>query len=150
MNTEIIPAGENEIPAILEMMEVFNAIDHYPYNASLAEKNLKKFVNSPELGKLWLVQCENEVVGYVALTFGFSFEHGGRDAFIDELFLQDSHRGKGVGSEVLKQVLEAAGALEVATIHLEVEKHNEAGKKIYEKFGFRESNRILMNYPVKN
>ncbi len=38
---------------------------------------------------------DGTAAGYAALTFGFSLEVGGRDAFIDELFLIEAARGKG-------------------------------------------------------
>jgi GNAT superfamily N-acetyltransferase len=35
-------------------------------------------------------------LGYIVLAFGFSFETGGRNAFIDELYVAPEHRGKGI------------------------------------------------------
>jgi len=41
----------------------------------------------PRLGRLWLIVSPHEPVGCIAVTFGFSLEHQGRDAFIDDFFI---------------------------------------------------------------
>ncbi len=99
-------------------MEAFYAIDDYVFEEAAARVNVQKFINDEHLGRLWLLKLEDEAIGYLALTFGFSFEYGGRDAFIDELYL-------------------------------EVESHNEAGKELYKKSGYRTNGRILMTRTMR-
>ena len=106
-------------------------------------------MQTPSIGNAWLITIDNEDIGYVVLIRGFSFEHGGLDAFIDELFVKSPFRGKGIGYEALNFVMQEAAKLEINAVHLEVERHNEAGKKIYQKFGFKESPRSMMSMPVK-
>ncbi|HAA11631.1 MAG TPA: GNAT family N-acetyltransferase [Cytophagales bacterium] len=138
----IIPQDATEI---LGMMEAFYALDDYPFDRDMAEQNLNKLLVEEYLGRLWLVQVGNKVAGYLALTFGFSLEYGGRDAFIDEIYLKDEFRGKGVGTHLIKQVSEAAKALGVRALHLEVEVHNIAGNNLYRKAGFQSSGRSLLS-----
>jgi GNAT superfamily N-acetyltransferase len=132
------------IPEILNMMKAFNAIDQYPFDAELRKKNLLQFILTKDLGRLWMVFDGRIIVGYIALTFGFSFEFKGRDAFVDELFIVENYRSKGVGSMAIDFVLRQARPLGVKAIHLEVEKHNEKGNRLYTKKGFKEHNRFLM------
>lgn len=77
-------ATETDLNTCVEMMEAFNAIDHYPFNRAESEKNFHEFISSPVLGRFWLLQADEGIIGYLILTFGYSFEYGGRDAFIDE------------------------------------------------------------------
>ncbi len=95
-------AQSEDIPQILEMMSEFYAIDHYSFDAAINEKNLTEFINNPTLGRLYLIREEATTVGYIVLTFGFSFEYGGRDAFIDEFFLKATHRRKGIGTQTME------------------------------------------------
>jgi GNAT superfamily N-acetyltransferase len=80
----------------------------------------------------------------VVLTFGFSFEYGGRDAFIDELYLEAAHRGKGIGGLTIDFVSEQAKVLGVKALHLEVERHNDWGNRLYRKKGFGGNERHLL------
>ena len=43
-------------------------------------------LGDPRLGRLFAIDDDGSVVGYLVLTFGFSLEFGGRNAVVDELF----------------------------------------------------------------
>ncbi|MCE7995027.1 MAG: GNAT family N-acetyltransferase [Roseivirga sp.] len=141
---QFVQATNVDIPVILEFMEAFYAIDDYPFDGVTANENIQTFVQEEHLGRLWLLKSGAETVGYLALTFRFSFEYGGRDAFIDEFYLGKSHRNKGFGTTILKQLSLEAKALDIKALHLEVETHNEIGNKIYGKAGFKVNGRTLM------
>ena len=59
-------------------MEEFYQIDGYPFNRKMASQLFKEFINDDKLGKAWLIYHQNELVGYVILTFVFSFEYQGK------------------------------------------------------------------------
>ena len=80
----------------------------------------------------------------MVLAACLSFEFKGFPALIDELYLMDSYRGKGIGGQVIDFVEAQAQLMQIKALHLEVERHNEQGKKLYEKKGFKEHGRALM------
>ena len=82
--------------------------------------------------------------GYLILTFGFSLEYGGRDAFIDEFFIATPHRGRGLGKAALEEVARLAPGLGVHAIHLEVADNNHGAESLYSRQGFYRHNRRLM------
>ncbi|MFS4466819.1 GNAT family N-acetyltransferase [Maribacter sp. 2210JD10-5] len=142
MKVEFEIATIEYIPKLLEMMRGFNAVDNYSFNPKITEQNLTDFLSNESLGRLWLISVEDKPIGYVVLTFGFSFEYGGRDAFIDELFIKERFRGKGIGTKTMEFILTEAKRLHINAIHLEVEKHNNANR-LYKKLGFNSTNREL-------
>ena len=129
-------------------MQDFYALDNYPFDRGQSYENLHQFINNPTLGRLWLVHQLKKRVGYLVLTFGYSFEYGGRDAFIDEFFLTEAVRNQGIGSTVMKMLHEKAKSLNVCAVHLEVEPHNEKGNRIYQKAGFKGNGRTLLTKRV--
>lgn len=137
-------AGKNDFESLLSMMANFNAIDGYHFDEATTRKNLENFISNKQLGKLWLIYAEENIIGYVVLAACFSFEFKGLTAFIDELYLAESYRGKGIGGDVINFVEAQAQLMEIKALHLEVERHNEKGKKLYEKKGFKEHGRALM------
>jgi GNAT superfamily N-acetyltransferase len=49
-----------------------------------------------------LADCyAGEPVGYLVVTLGYSLEYGGRDAFVDEVYIRSTHREKGIGTAAL-------------------------------------------------
>src|SRR5688500_4328468 len=144
MKIDLRLAENNDFATLLPMMADFNAIDGYHFDEATTTKNLEKFISSEQLGKLWLIYVEENVIGYVVLVACFSFEFKGFTAFIDELYLIESYRGKGIGGQVIDFVEVQAQRMQIKALHLEVERHNEQGKKLYEKKGFKEHGRALM------
>ncbi|ELR73072.1 hypothetical protein C900_00152 [Fulvivirga imtechensis AK7] len=148
MNISFRKSSISDIDELTKMMRSFNAIDNYPFNENLARENLHKLITNEFLGRLWLIISDGSVAGYIALTFGFSFEYGGRDAFIDELYLKKGFRSKGIGGATIDFVANEAEKLGVKAVHLEVERHNEKGNRLYTRKGFTEHNRILLTREI--
>ena len=144
MEAKLQLAQRSHIPQLLRFMQAFYAIDQYPFNVDTAEKNLDRFIENPDLGRIWVIGDKNQYIGYIILTFGFSFEYQGRDAFIDEFFLIPEVRGKGIGKKILETVINKTSSLGVKAIHLEVETHNEAGSRLYKSLDFKGNNRALL------
>ena len=64
---------------------------------------------------------ERLAIGYLVLTIGYSLERGGRDAFIDELYVRAERRGRGLGALAVATAEAAARRLGVRAVHLEVD-----------------------------
>lgn len=144
MNINLKPATSDMMPDLLTLMNAFNQFFDCPFDKEIGRKNMTTFINNPELGKIWGIYANNQLNGYVVLALGFSFEYQGRDAFIDELYLIENYRAKGIGSKVLEMVSIQAKQLNVNAIHLEVEQDNISGNKLYNRHGFKNNGRILM------
>jgi GNAT superfamily N-acetyltransferase len=93
-------------------------------------------LEDPTLGRVWLIEDHGSVAGYLALCFGYSIEFGGRDAFVDELYLLESRRGRGLGKAALEAAAREAATLGVVALHLEVGTENAKARKLYESVGF--------------
>lgn len=144
MDVQFISAQPDDQETVLDMMSDFYAIDEYKFDREKSRKNYQTLIENETLGRLWLMKDGPNNMGYLVLAFGFSFEYGGRDAFIDELFLKSDYRGKGVGAQAIDFVNQQALALGVQAIHLEVERHNERGNHLYRKKGFGGAERTLL------
>lgn len=144
--TTFKPLEISDISIITQMMQDFYAIDNYPMDVEVAKKLFQEFISNKHLGKSWLIYSENEVVGYIILTFIFSFEYGGKIAFVDELFIKETARGKGFGKEAIQFIQQEVPKLSLKLLYLEVEPHNENAQKLYLAHDFELHNRKLMKY----
>ncbi len=138
----------SQIETIIAMMQDFYAIDNYPIDIVVSKKLFQEFISNEHLGKAWLIYSEDELVGYVILTFVFSFEYQGRIAFIDELYLKETARGKGIGVKTLQFIKEQIPKLSLKLLYLEVEHHNENAQKLYLANDFEIHNRKLLKYKL--
>ena len=78
---------------------------------------------------------DGEPVGYCYLSWNYASEVGGKVLIFDELYLKDSCRGKGYGSQVFRRVM--AEHPECRRFRLEVTGANEGAARLYERLGFR-------------
>lgn len=92
-----------------------------------------------------MIEHEGADIGYLVISFGFSFEYGGRDAFVDELYIVEGHRRKGIGKTVLQLAEKWALEMGIKALHLEVENHNEQAHRLYLNRGFKNNDRTLMS-----
>ena len=143
-------ASFTDIETILKLMPIYYEFDHLEFNEHNARNTLQEFLSTSEFGRLWLFHDEstNEPIGYMILTFSYSFEYGGREAFVDELFVLESHRGKGIGSKAIRLAQHECKALGMKAIRLEVTKTNLSVLNLYQKLGFKDLGRSLLSYTV--
>ena len=85
-----------------------------------------------------LVMAEGEtVLGYVLLSFTYSNEVGGMVVWIEELYVKEAHRNRGLGKQALQWILNEYQN-NTKRFRLEVTEENKGAKKLYRSFGFEE------------
>ena len=95
-------------------------------------------------GCVYLIGPGRAPLGYIVLTFGWSVEFGGLDAFVDELYIRPAVRGRGIATEVLLDLPKALAEAGLTALHLEVDRTNEAAHKLYLRTGFKPRDRYMM------
>jgi GNAT superfamily N-acetyltransferase len=143
-------ATEADADLLLPLMREYYAFDGHAYDETRARVALVNFLRELSFGRAWLIfdpdmPDDTTPIGYIVLTFGYSLEYLGRDAFIDEFFLRESHRGRGWGRKALEFVEQAAQAAGVRAIHLEVTRTNTTAKEVYRRAGYRDHDHYLMS-----
>jgi diamine N-acetyltransferase len=133
---------------LLDFMRDYYAFDGHHYDRKAARGALLGLLNNPAFGLVWLVLDSGTPIGYIVLCFGYSLEYLGRDAFIDEFYLLESHRGHGWGRATMDFAREQARLHHVRAIHLEVVHRNTAALEFYRKLGFQDHGHHLMSLPV--
>jgi GNAT superfamily N-acetyltransferase len=138
------PASAEDIAGILPLMRAFYDADGYSFDREVARSALTALARDSRLGRLWVVRDAGGVVAYLAVTFGFSLEFGGRDAFVDELVVAPSHQGRGLGTQALALAEAACRAEGIRALHLEVEFAKDRARLLYEKAGYVSHSRYLL------
>jgi diamine N-acetyltransferase len=142
--TDLRPATPADLEAVLALHRAFFAEDGYTFREEESRANLARLLGDPSLGRLWVMDTEGEVVGYLLLAFGFSLEFRGRNAFVDELYVAPGHRGRGLGKRAIALATDACRELGVRALHLEVERYKEGAQELYRRSGFVDHDRYLM------
>ena len=134
----IRPMASEDRDAVMAMVTDFYhspAVEH-EVDFSTLEQAFRDAADSaqPLIEGLLLLE-DGEPVGYGYLTWNYASEVGGKVLIFDELYLKDSCRGKGYGSQVFRRVM--AEHPECRRFRLEVTGANEGAARLYERLGFR-------------
>ena len=130
--------------ALVEMMRDFNAHERIAFDEREVRAVLAQLFANDAYGLAYLLLLDEEVAGYVVITFGFSVEFRGRDAFVDELFVKDAHRGRSLGTAAIGFAEGVCRARGVRALHLEVERENTRAQSVYRRAGFADHDRYLL------
>jgi ribosomal protein S18 acetylase RimI-like enzyme len=132
----LLVADRAQLDRLLPLVRDYHAFEEIERTDDERRKALAPLLGENPLGRIWLILEGGEPVGYIALCFGYSIEFGGRDAFVDEFFLAEAARGRGLGRQVLAEVRKSAAHHGIVALHLEVARSNTRARRFYEDLGF--------------
>jgi len=141
----ITPATLTDEPVLRELMREFYAHEGLVFDEARTMGAFRTLAADPNLGRVWIFRVDGEAVGYVAVTVCFSLEFAGRYALIDELYVREAHRGRGIGARAMEVVAEACHALDVSALRLEVDVENTRAMDLYRRLGFALQERHMMS-----
>lgn len=99
------------------------------------EQGFDEMMRSDVYVQGYMLVCDGDNVGYCVTMKTYSVEAGGITIWIDELFVLEEYRSKGLGRELFKYI-EENGDKKLRRIRLEVELENGRAISLYKKMGF--------------
>ena len=99
------------------------------------EQGFDEMMRSDVYVQGYMLVCDGNNVGYCVTMKTYSVEAGGITIWIDELFVLEEYRSKGLGRELFKYI-EENGDKKLRRIRLEVELENGRAITLYKKMGF--------------
>jgi GNAT superfamily N-acetyltransferase len=133
---ELVPAQAADLHTLEPFVRAYHEFEHIASTPEARRRALEQLLENAALGRIWLIKVGDEPVGYIALCFGYTIEFAGLDAFVDEFYIVEAHRGRGLGGLVLERIADEAQRCSVRALHLEVARTNEAAVRVYRACGF--------------
>jgi GNAT superfamily N-acetyltransferase len=99
------------------------------------EQGFDEMMRSDVYVQGYMLVCDGNNVGYCVTMKTYSVEAGGITIWIDELFVLEEYRSKGLGRELFNYI-EENGDKKLRRIRLEVELENGRAISLYKKMGF--------------
>jgi ribosomal protein S18 acetylase RimI-like enzyme len=115
------------------------------FDAGRHGRAIDMLIAGDPVGRGWLIEMDGRVQGYIVVCLGFSVEYGGYDSFIDEFYVRPAFRRQGLGRAALAHAERYLRDHGVRTIHLEVDRRNDAARGLYRRLGFVDHARLLMS-----
>ncbi len=137
-------ANFDDIEDLVILVEEFYEHEHIEFEEKKIIAALQAFFGRSQYGRIWIIKDEHQIIGYVIFTFVFSLEYGGLNALLDEFYIKEKFRGKGIGTNTLKFIENECVKDGVNSIHLQVFKFNREAERLYLRHGYTEIDRIFM------
>jgi len=146
MNISISQATLADLETLLEMMRHLQFDDPWsePFHEPTLRANLAELMQNPIYGVAYIAREGVTPVGYLVVCFEYSLEYRGKGAWVDELFVEPAHRGKGIGTQLLDLAERASREHYAKFLHLEVN-HGNPAIELYRRRGFLQHQRFLLS-----
>ena len=144
MPAKFLPLTGGDVDRLLAMMAKLYAHDHIAFDATRARRGAETLLTEPEFGGVWTIALEGAPAGYLVLLLGYSLEFGGRFGLLDELFVEEPWRGRGLGAQAIDFAADQCRARGWQALRLEVGQDNQPAIALYRRSGFRMHDRYPM------
>lgn len=133
---EIRKVKESELNDLLSLLKAKAEFDGCPESLRATEANLHEalFSDRPMAHALVAVE-DGALVGmatYFSIFSTFIVKPG---LWLDDLYVYESYRGRGIGKALIERLCKIADETECGRVDWLVSKHNERGQKFYESIG---------------
>src|SRR5262250_2405490 len=125
------------------MMREFYEQQHMRFDENTARGAINRLLKSPEHGQIYLIFRGPVLAGYFVLTFCFSLEFHGRFALLDELYIREPFRHRGLGKAVMAFAENSCRHAGVKALRLEVGEDNHTAQALYTASGLQKDSRFL-------
>lgn len=138
-------AGAQDTSAVLRLLRGYCDEVGTPLSDDHLLSALEPLIADESLGDLFVAEQAGELIGYVLITWGWGIESGGREALVDEMYVDGPWRSQGVGTLLMTHAIARAKELDVKVVFLETELDNPESRALYERLGFENETSIWMS-----
>ncbi len=132
------PAAEEDIPVILnfilELAEFEGAKDQIQSTA----EGLREVLFVKHITDALIAELSGAPIGFAIWAYSFSTFTGKPTLYIDDLYVREEYRGKGIGSRIFSHIAEIAYEKDCSRMDWYCMETNLSGKRYYQKMGAEE------------
>jgi GNAT superfamily N-acetyltransferase len=133
---KIHPATREDIPALLALIRELATYEKKRHKAVVTENDLLRDGSGPQpIFRALVAEWQGKAVGYASFFHFYSTFQGRPALFLEDLFVLDEFRGKGIGKALLVEVARLAVEEGCFGLRWEVLDWNRPAIEFYEKLG---------------
>jgi ribosomal protein S18 acetylase RimI-like enzyme len=131
-NITIRSIRESDFERLLDLFQEFSVFERLPDKMinSLEKMNAEKEFIHGFVAEI----AGQKIVGYASYFFCY-YTWVGKSLYLDDLYVQPEHRGKGIGTDLIRMVIETAKDTGCHKVRWQVSKWNKPAIDFYKKIG---------------
>lgn len=124
-----------DLPQLAGLFDQYRVFYHKESDLLSAESFLKERIENKD-SEIYVAENDGDLVGFVQLYPLFSSTRMKRYWLLNDLFVNENHRGKGFSKELIEDAKGLAKSTDASGVLLETGKSNDIGNKLYPSCGF--------------
>ncbi|UZT99574.1 GNAT family N-acetyltransferase [Chryseobacterium fluminis] len=124
-----------DIPQLAELFDQYRIFYHKDSDISAAEQFLTDRIENKD-SEIFIAENDGKLVGFVQLYPLFSSTRMKRYWLLNDLYVNEDHRGKGFSKKLIEEAKELARSTDACGILLETGRSNDIGNRLYPSCGF--------------
>lgn len=128
-------ATPQDIPQLAELFDQYRIFYHKDSDIPAAEQFLTDRIENKD-SEIFIAESNWKLVGFVQLYPLFSSTRMKRYWLLNDLYVNEDHRGKGFSKKLIEEAKELARSTDACGILLETGKSNDIGNRLYPSCGF--------------
>ena len=136
------PGDLEQLVALLGLL--FEYEEEFAPDADKQRRALQAILADPGVCRTYVAREGERIVAMANLLYTVSTAEGGRAALFEDLVVVPERRGKGIGSALLRHVIDSARQEGLTRITLLTDRGNKRAQALYRKVGFVASTMTAM------
>jgi GNAT superfamily N-acetyltransferase len=138
---ELGTARREDLPQLVALLGVlFSQEADFSPDAAKQRRALELLLSNEHSGAVFVARERGgRAVAMASLVYTVSTAEGGKAALFEDLVVHPEHRGQGIGTALLRFVIEEAKKRGVLRLTLLTDMQNERAQALYRKLGFADS-----------
>lgn len=120
----------------MELVDEFYHSDAvlHPVKQENHDAMFEELMRSDVYAECYIIESDSETAGFILIAKTFSQESGGLVVWVEEIFIREKFRGKGLGSAALEFIESTVPA---SRYRLEIEPDNDRARELYSRLGYK-------------
>ncbi len=124
-----------DMPQLAELFDQYRVFYHKESDIPAAEQFLTDRIENKD-SEIFIAEIDGKLVGFVQLYPLFSSTRMKRYWLLNDLYVNEDHRGKGFSKKLIEEAKELARSTDACGILLETGRSNDIGNRLYPSCGF--------------
>jgi GNAT superfamily N-acetyltransferase len=130
----------SDLPALSALLTLLFSQEHeFTPDTAAQQRGLTGILEQPDTGRILVARHHGEVIAMVSILFSTSTALGGRVALLEDMVVNPSYRGQGIGSQLLEYAISFARAEKVLRMTLLTDHDNVTAQNFYQQHGVQPS-----------
>lgn len=138
MDVVIRRAVLDDVPAIMEIYNeaILSSVATFDVEPKTFEDRVEWFLSHDDKYPIYVAEMDGHVVGWASIS-RFRDRYAYRYTVENSIYVKDKYRGMGIGSKLMKALIDASKELGYHTIVSVISSQNVESINLHKKFGFK-------------